>query len=185
MNAKDGLKEMIEMSIADEMPVEACVFTGEEITGMICEKVEFINVTFNNCRILYCDFTKSYFDRVVFNNCDLSNCNFSQSFWKECELTDGKAQGVKFTDSVLRKCRIMNNKLDYASFQQAALEDTVLELSLIHISLSNTARPQPLSIWDRREGIILKCLRMKRGRCFREPGLSLIHIFRMRGAKHI
>lgn len=139
MDSVVGLEEILQYAVREETPVEYKHFRGEELNGTLCEKVEMIGCTFQNCRLLSCDFSKAYLDRVSFVNCSLANSDFSHSFWKDSGIKDCGAQGMKLTDAALRKCSLCGCKLDYASFQQAQLVDTIVEqCSLVSAFLGET-----------------------------------------------
>lgn len=152
MDTFKGLEQILKYAVREETPIENRHFKGEEINGLLCEKVEMTGCTFISCRLLSCDFSKAYFDRVSFENCSLANSDFSHSFWKDSELKDCGAQGIKLTDAVLRRCILCGCRLDYAGFQQALMEDTLLEdCSFVSALLGETKMKKVRFVRDRFE----------------------------------
>ena len=111
----------------EERDLEDMKIRGLVLSGMDLRKVGFHRVSFENCRLLNCNFDHGAFRKVRFKNCDLSNSDFGWSYLKECVWEDVKAVGIKAQNAKFTHVTMQGCNLRYANLGESRYENWTLQ----------------------------------------------------------
>ncbi len=122
------LNQIIELQ-AEERAAERLLFTSDYLSGEDLSGIDYNIVEFDNCKLLDCNFNKVGFTNVYFKHCDISNCTFENGYFNQVEFISCKGMGCKFQNSVIKHVNFSDSNFTYSNFEHSKFQKVILASS--------------------------------------------------------
>jgi uncharacterized protein YjbI with pentapeptide repeats len=105
------------------------VVSGDFRCGLALQ-VTCRDMRFDECRMDQINFSGSRFENCQFIKCDLSGANFNACTFRDCTFDECTLDLAGFKGASIWRSRFMGGRAEYASFEEALIRDTWLNLQL-------------------------------------------------------
>ena len=143
------------VSCADERPehveITGCHLRGVALTGWELDRLQLVDVVFDDCELSGVLLTEARFTRVVFNRCRMSGfvasgvdardvaftdckldaANLRMSSWERSEFVRCELPEADFTGARLQASSLLASNLTRVDFTKARLDDVALHGSIL------------------------------------------------------
>jgi uncharacterized protein YjbI with pentapeptide repeats len=119
------INQIIELQ-ALEQSAEGLKFSSDYLSGEDLSGIDYNCVEFDNCKLIGCDFSKAGFTNVYFKHCDISNCIFDSCYFNQVEFISCKGVGSKFQNSTIKHVLINDGNFTYANFEHSKFQKVLI-----------------------------------------------------------
>ena len=109
---------------AEDRFVQDYIIRNKTIEGEQLSRMQLVNVVFERCIFINCDFSRWDVTDSVFKHCDLSNCRLEEGFYYRTTFINCKLIGTKFTKSRFKQSSFSQCFANYVSFSEANFDQT-------------------------------------------------------------